>query len=245
MFEYNEGTIKENQIRISPSGINDLIGHFPYWFKSRVLKQPYEYGKPDARVRGTILHALIESYYGKHTEDYVMSQVPEYLEKMGITDSWQMMNDIDLMFNAWKEEFGSKHKPDSMEQWLEFEPNDRIIISGTYDALFGDTVTDWKTGSKKKSNIDSYKNQLYLYTWLLRKQGKEVNNIQVCFIQTPLKSGAVNIVVMKEPIDEDYMTSLISSIQVCSKNAVKAMDNQDIKEFLSSIPAKSPYDRSY
>lgn len=247
MFGYNEGTLKMNQVRISPSGVNDLLGHFPYWFKSKVLKQDYDYGKPDNRVLGTVIHAMIENYYtSQYAPEYVLNQSSEYIEQMGVSDSWELINKADLMFDAWVEEFGSKEgKPSSLEQWVEFEPSDRIKISGTYDALFEHTLFDWKTTTKKKTIIDNYKNQLYLYAWLLRKQGKIIDNVGVCYIQQPLKSGKVNIVKVVEPIDGDYMVNLINRVKTASEKVIEAYDNEVIKNFLSEIEVKSPYDRSY
>lgn len=246
MFEYNEGVILENQLRISPSSVNDLLGHFPYWFKSKVLKQKYEYGKPDNRVIGTIIHKLIETLYtGEHTYDEVMAEGINYMEANNISDTWEMITKIGLMFDTWKEEFYNKYpKPRKLEHWLEFEPSNRIKISGTCDVIFDKTVFDWKSTQKKKSSISQYKNQLYLYAWLLRKEGATIENVGICFIQHPLKSGNVNIVVIEEPIDEDYMKDLIAKIRTASELAIEAYDNETIRDFLSKIEVKSPYDRS-
>lgn len=246
MFEYNEGTLKMNQIRISPSGVNELLNNFSYWFKSRVLKQSYEYGKPDNRVLGTVLHALIENYYTKeHTQEEVLEKAGEYITNSGVVDSWKLIENVDTMFEAWKEQFAKEHEePSKVEGWVEFEPSNRIKLSGTYDALFGDTLFDWKSTATKKSTFGNYKAQLYTYAWLLRKNDIEVNNIGICYIQQPLKSGQVNIIVLKEPIDEDYMRSLIGKIKTASDKVIEAMDNEVIRDFLANIDEKSPYDRS-
>lgn len=245
MFEYNEGTVKENQIRISPSSVGDLITNFPYWFKAKVLKQPYDYGKPDNRVLGTVVHAMIDNYYSKEmSHEVLIERSSEYIINSGVSDSWDMIQMADVMFEAWIEEFGKKNKPSSSEQWVEFEPNDRIKISGTYDAIFDKRVHDWKTTASKKSDFGSYKSQLYLYAWLLRRSNVDIDEIGITYIQKPLKSGKVNVVTLIEPIDDGYMNQLIIKIQKASKKAIEALDNDVIREFISEIDVRSPYDRS-
>lgn len=254
--EYNKGNLKENQLRVSPSGVKFLLENTPHWINENVLGNRNVSNKTNMDA-GTAFHYMIEKYYENQDMVNVVNEALEWLEKEGHTDTWEAEEQLTKMFDVWVNEFPKtiQEKPE-MEQWVEFEPNDKIMLSGTVDAIFRKTklLIDWKTSGSRKKDIKSYKSQMYLYAWLLRQNGCEINKVGACVVKRPARrkkptednevfgDSAIDIII--EPIDEDYMSELIQNIKERIKLVEMAHSNELTPiEWLSLVGVPDPYDR--
>ena len=244
MFEYKAGTKPENGIRVSPSGVDKLLTNHPKWMQEFVYGIDRFQGNANTRL-GTIVHALIENYYiKKYSADRMEEKIEEYLEKEGVADRWEFTGKAYAMFNSFVENYASKNVvPDVHEGWVEYQPNSRIVVSGSFDALDGKTVVDYKTTRNKKDKITiEYRRQLYMYAWALRQNGTEIDSVRIVYIQQPLKSGNCNIYVDEEPIDEEFMADLIDDVKDKAKIVLSVMDGKlSASEYLQSVTVGSAF----
>ena len=229
LFEYRAGTAPEGGFRLKPSSISKLIDNPHAWYESNIQGKNDFHGNTNTRL-GSIIHALVENYYTKEYTYYeIVERAKVWLEEKEEPDQWKIIDSIEPMYNAWVKEYAEKYqKLQTIEGWVEYQPHDKIIVSGSYDALDGDTVVDYKTTGRKKSDLGDYWVQLYTYAWLLRKNGVTVNNVRIVYIQTPLKSGAVNIVTVEEPIDESAMSELVERIKDESMQVLETLDDPSL-----------------
>ena len=247
MFKYNSGEPKEGQIRISPSGIKDLIKNRPHWIKSNVLNQRKQADMTNANI-GTVIHAMIEATYKGIEPMGVLQAGLAYYE---FTNMWDVGQMLEIMYESWKREYyPTDSEGGTNELWLEFEPSKEIVISGTSDRIVNNTIIDWKSTGSKLSSIDSYRGQLYMYAWIARKNGYEVDNIQAVGITRPRFSsktkewGKSSISVVNEPIDEEYLKILIGKVQHSVKDVLEVIGNKDILDWIGSTDILDPFDRS-
>ncbi len=226
--EYKSGELKSGQIRISPSGISTLIDNQYGWYKSNILKEDRFTGNSASRL-GTIIHHRIEHFY-KGTAHNKQEEI-DWLTKEGEIDIWAITEAIEPMWEVWLKEYGNIYpKMDKCEEWLEFEPNDNIKVSGTVDGIVGDTIVDWKTTSTKKSSLGDYKYQLYMYAYLARELGHTINNVSVCYIVKPTKTLPARVFVITEPIEDEAMSWLIARVQLESRLLVECRDDDSLVE---------------
>ena len=228
-LEYYGGEpLAEGKIRLSPSSISNMFRNSGDWYQESILKKNPFSGNTASRL-GSIIHNRIELFYQGKTHDKQIEE--DWLAKEEESDMWAITEVVDDMFEQWVEQFGKLHpKPEHLEKFMSFEPMEDIVVSGSCDAIFGDTITDWKTSKAKKSSIGAYMYQLYIYAWLARKEGMEINNIQVVYIMQPTKTMKSRIEICKEPICEERMTWLLSRLKLESELLLECRDNPSLVE---------------
>jgi hypothetical protein len=248
MFKYNAGVKPENGIRISPSGIKDFIKNRPHWIKSNVLGIRKQDDMSNANI-GTIIHAMIEGVYLKIEPNDILQAGLDYFD---FSDRWHKEEMLNIMFKSYMEDYyPTDMETQQNELWLEFKPNDRIIISGTCDRISNGVLIDYKSSASKVSRLDSYRSQLYLYAFMARQQGIDVHSIRVVGIPRPKLSektdkwGVCTVTSITEGIDEEYMQRLIGLIQEASKDILQVLDEPKILNWLESTQIQDPYDRSH
>ena len=251
---YNEGQTKEGQIRISPSGVKNLIYNRPFWIKQHILGMR-EINNKESLDLGTAMHHLFESYLLGKELSVSLPEAIEYLEMQGYSDTHEAHERLTKMFYMWKDNIHEFAEGEiKTEQWLEFEPNDKIKMSGTLDAMFGDTILDWKSSGTRKKSLDAYKHQLYLYAFIARQQGMIVNNVGAVVIKTPAKrtepkgdeifgSSAIDIII--EKIDEEFMDKFIKDLKESIKDIQFVIENQTILDWIKNTSIPDPYNRDF
>ena len=230
MYEYYKIPIKEGDTLISPSSLAQMFDNPKAWYDNHILGLKSFSGN-DNTYLGTMLHARIHMYYLGEPIDKELEIA--YLDSSNALDSWKIMEQLEPMYASWVEQYGKVNKkPNELEIALQYSPIDGYVIGGSIDAIIGDTICDWKTSSKSKSSLADYRHQLYCYAFIARKNGFTINNIQVVNIVKPTTKGEVKVNVLVEPIDEEYMKSFLSSLQLQVKRIQLAKDKPELAELL-------------
>ena len=247
MFKYNQGVVPDGVIRVSPSSIKDLIKNRPFWIKSNVLKIRKQDDMTNANI-GTVLHAMIEGTYKGLYEEEILEAGLSYFE---FTNSWRVSEMLKIMYSQWKETYYlTDREVKQNETWLEYQPNDKVILSGTCDRISDGVIIDYKSSGSKISSIDSYRGQLYLYAWIARKMGMDIHSVRVVGVPRPRwsdkteKFGVCSVTSITEPIDEEYMSKLITDVKDAIQDIIQACDSQEILNWIKSTEILNPYDRS-
>lgn len=179
--DYNSGNpLKEGQIRISPSQVSMLSDNELGWYKSNVLG---ERNPSNTAMRlGTLTHYMCSCYLlGEFQPSDV--EIVEWLDRENETDQWRVIDDAKLMAKCFKDNWECDGDGLLSEHWVEYEPNEKLILSGTADIITDDTVWDIKTTSKAKSSIGDYWMQLYTLAYIMRMNGRDnINNIGVIYL---------------------------------------------------------------
>ena len=229
-LQYHKIDIKEGEILISPSSIAQMFDNSGAWYKSYILGEKTFSGN-DNTYLGSLIHNRIELYYLGEPIDKELEIA--YLDSSNALDSWKIIEQLEPMHKTWVEQYGKVNKkPNELEIALQYSPIEGYVIGGSIDAIIGDTICDWKTSSKSKSSLSDYRMQLYAYAFIARKNGFTINNIQVVNIVKPTTKGEVKVNVLVEPIDEEYMKSFLSSLQLQVKRIQLAKDKPELAELL-------------
>lgn len=184
MFEYRP--IDFDGFVVKPSSIATFMDNPKAWYTTHITKENVFQGNTST-VLGSIVHGFIEAHYtGKEiTKEDVTEFLKQYEDNQDV-DEWKILDSYEHMVKQWKKLYvPPAFEPKLIESQIKFTPRDGFCIGGSIDALFGDTLVDWKTTTSKKSSIGDYKYQLLTYAYILRKTGVEVNNIQVVYMNTP------------------------------------------------------------
>ena len=240
-LDYHKIQVEEGEILISPSSIAQMFDNSGAWYKSYILGEKSFSGN-DNTYLGSLLHNRIEEYYLKRDNGQVKIDKElesAYLASSNALDSWKIMEQLEPMYKQWIEQYGTASKtPNELELALQYSPIDGIVLGGSIDAIIGDTVNDWKSSSKSKTSLADYKMQLYCYAFIARKNGFKINNIQVVNIVKPTVKGEVKVNVLKEPIDEEYMSWFLGQLQLQVKRIKLAKEKP---EYASLLFVDNPY----
>jgi hypothetical protein len=233
--EYNSGDkLKDGQIRISPSQVSQLSDNEWKFYQRAVLGENDFTGNTATRL-GTVTHYYAEAIL-KGIEAPNDSEVIDYLESQNEADMWRVCDDSKAMAKAFEDNYKNDLSNNvESEKWFQYEPNDKIMLSGTADIvdLKTNTIWDIKTTSKLKSSIGDYWLQLYTLAYIARQNDCEVDNVGIIYLIAPTKTMGARYAAVKEPIDEDRLAKFIKWLQVKAKKIIYARDN-DMAEILLS-----------
>lgn len=235
-YGYNDIKI-EGKTRLSPSSFSKLYDNPSKWYKEAILKQGSFTGNTKT-VIGTIIHARIHRYYDGIEPidlDNEFKYVETYNENPEV-DEWKVREEVDRIWDMVRLSYLEKYpKPDKMEEGIMFEPPDtKYFLGGSYDALEGDTIIDFKTTATtpKKINVSHWL-QLLSYALILRFNGVKVNKMRVVYIVRLKKEPKV--VVLEEQISDDDIIFMKEQI----KNTIRRLEmvdfNPDYKDIMFAI----------
>ena len=254
-LEYNNIKI-DGKVRISPSSIYGLFDNPAKWYKSTILGQKDPIN--ENLVIGTMIHSRIEDFYNGNEVD--TDKEFDYLQQFVRLPEINEWNIGEVIHHTWKavEEFlkSETKKPDSMEQSLIYEPisNPDVFIGGTYDYLIGDTIGDYKTCTTLPKAISSHhKLQVLLYAWMLRQQGKVVNNIEITYI-SKWKAGTISpktknvigskkpeVIVIKEQIKEEDISFILDQVKNLGRRISMCKEDPSLVDVLFYVNPLSKY----
>ena len=185
-YKENDYGLPEDILRISPSSIYEFTSRKWDWYRSQILKEELFTGNT-ASVLGSCIHRVAEVYIKKNTLDldelteYVNSQTDPEIDKEYI------LSQIKPMANALIYFFNLYGKPTKSEEIVKYKLSDKVYLAGTYDALMGDILIDFKTTSRLNAPTEipmNYKWQLLSYAYALRLNGVNVNKVRIVWITT-------------------------------------------------------------
>ena len=160
------------------------------------------------------------------------------IQKYGMNpavDSAVVLREYPRMVAEWKLNFYANNPmPDFTETEVEIIEHDHekeggkrdIWTMGTADAIFGNTLVDWKTCSSKPKGIGNYKYQLMQYARAFNKTGKHnIDTIKIVYIQRQTKTIAPRIyefehkITPKDWIEANYFAELqVNTLLLADEN---------------------------
>lgn len=230
---YGGEKLKENQIRISPSSIQLLSDNEEVWYRRNILKESSLRTSTAMRL-GTLTHYLCECYLTGE-EEPSEGDIIQWLEDSQEDDMWRVLEQSSQMSKAFKDSYPREWVSKSeSEVWVEYEPTDGVIFSGTADIIVGDTVIDIKTSTKKKSSIGDYRYQLLLLAWILNKNGRDITKMGIINLVPATKTLPARYTYIEEEINQDEMKSFIQWLKLKYKKVLLAKEYGDDWEVVMS-----------
>ena len=210
-LEYNNIDVGD-RIKISPSGFSNFAGNPRLWYENNILKTGTFRGNTNTVV-GTIIHNRIEQWFNNEPIDEDAEAV--YIESFNETrdvEPWKVVDDVKRLWVLLEVELPTWEKPSEMEKAVRLDiPNSNYTIAGTFDYLRGTTLGDYKTASSAPKKIKvSHKIQMSLYVLSARAMGTQITHWEVTYI---VKTKTPKIVVLNEPIDEEFVAETKQEIK--------------------------------
>lgn len=231
-FDYNDLKI-EGKKRIRPSSMSKLFDHPAKWYKETILGQNSFFGNTNT-VIGDIIHGRIHKYYDG-IEPVDIDDELEYItthKDNPDVNEWTVADEVDRIWDLVRLAYLEKYpKPDEAEGSVQFEiPNSKYYIGGSFDAIEGQTVIDFKTTSVTPKKITSaHRLQLLTYALILNLKGRKTNNMRVVYI-VKLKKEPKVVILEEEIQDRD-----LEYIKLQIKNIVKRLELVDEDETLREL----------
>lgn len=167
----------------------------PQEFALQVFEGQKTFSGNTATVLGTLVHYALHGAMTGLDKEQIIKDIEEYklLQKEALKD------ELDLIeCEKWKDmanaciEYMSTSEPQFYKNGKSEEHvsyvKDNIELSGTIDLYYGDTIIDFKTTSKLSDYTEmteNYREQMYIYTWMLKQKGIDIRWITNVFIHVP------------------------------------------------------------
>ncbi len=202
-FEYTDIKIKEGEFKISPSGISKFFEYPPIWYKDNFMGEQSFKGNTASEL-GTIIHAIAEAV--AKNEPTTREEIQAYLDTIdnADVDKDEILKAYPEMASVLVNQYLLKNIPDKTEQQTLRDLGDGILIGGTYDAIQGTTLIDYKTTkSKPREGADmpwGYKTQLMSYAYSLKAEGVSIDRIRIVWVVKATKTLPVRIFVVNHMV---------------------------------------------
>lgn len=189
-FEYNDGKdITGDAFRISPSQLSRFFDDTSSWYREMLLGESGFQGSTASEL-GTVVHAAAEMYHNtgqvdtQAIEAYITNLTTPDLDKNEIRFQYRFM--VEALINCYLST--NKGTDTELFIWQELIPG--VGVGGSIDKYneHKATITDYKTmGSLDKARVPSvfpraYWFQQLTYAWVLRKQGKPVDYLELVYV---------------------------------------------------------------
>ena len=246
--------LPSGSIRISPSMLYKFTDKKHEWYRNQVLGEETFSGNTST-VLGTCVHRVAElaSKLGiDKALPYLQEEVPSYLSSFIANpevDNAYVEAQYIPMSIALLNFFRVFGVPSRSEEKVALHIRDNIYLAGTFDALQGSTLIDYKTTSKTSPDMDIpnyYKWQLLAYAYALKEQGIKVDNIRIVWITNnivgrisektgkPMKDYPTQVVPVTEIITEDDMRFIKDYITLIADTIKCGIDNPELVYMLFS-----------
>jgi hypothetical protein len=232
IFDYNDGgdAIPKDAFRISPSGVEKFFSDKTNWYRENLLGQDKKFTGSTSTVLGTCVHTVAEVVANAvtnktpHDSELLAEKIAEYIDTYEDNEDY----DTSKIHSLWKnmaeplvKDFVLQANTIATEDFISHELLPGIFVGGSYDAITSSaptdtmemvkagtnvgllTVRDYKTASKKPSSFSyAYKLQAYTYAYILRQQGINIQEVELCYAVQPTKTIGVRTVQFKLPFDQ-------------------------------------------
>lgn len=244
---------KDCVLKISPSQFSKFIDKPHQWYREVILKEK-GFNYSTASVIGTIVHYLAEKVGKK--QNYIKDEIYKYINSFVENDDY-CKKTVTNSFESMATTLIQNYVLPNMDNFLEVESKHFAEIgygyyaSGTLDVLHGTKddcmIVDYKTYNSKtkpKTIPSYYKYQLLVYAFILRKNGYNVNRIQLVYVNRnidggvsdktnkPLKSYPPEVVVLTETITDDDVDFITSLLQLCVETCLATIEYPELTHVL-------------
>jgi len=224
VFEYND--IKVDGIKLSPSGLANFFSNPSNWYRDTFTDENTFKGNTGSTI-GTIIHGVCESVAKNEPVDrevveaYIDSIDNEDVDKAEVREHWYGMS------HALVNEYVLKQPPELIEYQTKCEVAKGIWLAGTIDGVYlnsGGILLDYKS-ARTKPNTETipfnYKTQMMAYSYMLKQEGKEINQLRIAYVSRKTKTlpprvFVVNHIITKEDWDDfdDILKLVVETIQL-------------------------------
>ena len=226
-FSYTDIKVPEGVFKISPSGISKFFEMPSIWYGDNFLGENSFTGNTSSYL-GTIVHAIAEGV--AKGESTSREEIEDFLDTIDDPDinKNEIRSNYPEMSRVLINEYLLKNMPDLVEQQTLAEVSEGVMVGGTYDAIQGNTLIDYKTAARKP-NVETmafgYKIQLLSYAWSLRKEGTIIDRLRLVYIVRATKTLPARVFVVNHMITpedwqmiEDTLDLMAETIQLQKSN---------------------------
>jgi RecB family exonuclease len=233
-FEYTDIEVPEGSFKISPSGISKFFDVPSVWYRDNFLGENSFTGNTASEL-GTIIHAIAEAYAldestnREEVEAYLDTLTDPDIDKQVIRDNYPEMAKV--LVN----EYLRYNQPDKVEQPVLLNLGDDVLIGGTYDAIQGSTLIDYKTTAKKPNTETipwNYKVQLMSYAYALRSNGVLIDRIRIVWVVKPTKTLPARVFVVNHMITNEDWQDIQDTLELMKQTIMLQRSNPEYTHLL-------------
>lgn len=230
-FDYNEIELPvDGHFKISPSGIGKFFEMPSVWYRDNFLGENSFTGNT-ASYLGTILHAIAEAVAKGESTD--REEVEAFLDIIDDPDvDKEMIRDhYPEMSSALINQYVLKNMPDRIEEGIYAKVKNGIYVGGTFDAVQGDTLIDYKSASSKPrtdSMVFNYKIQLLAYAWILKQSGVEINRLRLVYVTRRTKTLPSRLFEVNHMITGEDWTLIEETLNLMADTVIKQWEEPSL-----------------
>jgi hypothetical protein len=264
-FSYNSGTgiIPKDDFRISPSQLSKFFDSTSQWYREHLLGEEGFTGNT-ATYLGTCVHAAAEMYTDSGKVDH--SAILSYIDsiKDPEVDKQEIRSQYPVMVNTLIAKYLSLYNhPVETEIFVHEELLPKVHAAGSIDR-YDETrrrIIDYKSiGSLDKARVPTkfprnYWFQQMTYAWILKKQGKPVDFVDLVYISRsntgrisektgkPMKDYPSEVNILTHQITQDDMDAIEGILQLVSESVDTWNSHPELRHILAQdqrLKAKKP-----
>lgn len=190
-FSYNPGTFPADSFRISPSQLSRFFDTTSQWWREFYLGEAPAFTGSTASHLGTCVHAAAAMYHDSQSIDH--AAILSYIDSLpSDIDKAEIRFQYPLMANTLIQSYLSRNTHTYSEEFVSHELLPNIFVGGSIDASTPNIVVDFKTTSSKTAPTSfprPYYFQLLTYAWLLRKQGRPIDQLRLVYVTRTIDGG--------------------------------------------------------
>lgn len=190
-FQYNPGTFPADSFRISPSQLSRFFDTTSQWWREFYLGEAPAFAGSTASELGTCVHAAAAMYHDSQSVDHAailsyIDSLPSDIDKAEIHFQYPLM--VDTLIQSYL----ARNTHTYSEEFVSHELLPNIFVGGSIDASTPNIVVDFKTTSAKTPPTSfprQYYFQLMTYAYLLRKQGRPIDQLRLVYVTRTIDGG--------------------------------------------------------
>jgi len=224
---------KDNCFNVSPSSLHSWFENKAKWGKDYIKKEGSFDGNTNT-VFGSICHGIFEAYSTNQlvSEADVMQYLAKY-ETNSNVDAWFIQDNWSDAQREIVKFMGTRPQVDKIESQVVYEVEKGYTIGGTYDALTGKTLTDYKTCSAKPSKIKKeHVIQLATYAIALELNGQPIDTLEIVYIVKPNIKGKIS---EKSGKVIGIKQTVIQSLQEPFTDELRQMVKGELKHLIETV----------
>jgi len=260
MFAYNDGSteIPKGDFKISPSGIEKFFSDKTTWYRENLLGEAKKFTGSTSTVLGTCVHVVAEviansvSSGTPHNSEELATAINDYISTYDNKEDYDTQKIRDLWRNMAEplmKDYVLQANTIATEGYIKHELLPGIWAAGSYDAITSTipnddinnpkgqlTLRDYKTASKKPSSFSyAYKLQAFTYAYILKQQGINISQVELCYTIQPTKAKPFEYRTLNFtlPFDDQAYTFIECILKLIAESVQCFKDYEDLQYLLA------------
>jgi len=259
LFDYVDGKdlLPKDCFKISPSGVEKFFSEKTNWYYENLLGADKRFTGSTSTVLGTRVHACAEVVANAkmdktpHDSELLAEKIAGYIDSYVDNDDY----DTGKIHSLWKNmaeplirDFVIEAHTLRTEDFIQHELLPGIFVAGSYDAITSTvpnddinkpigvlTVRDYKTASSKPSTFSyAYKLQAFTYAYILRQNGINITQVELCYAIQPTKTLPVRTFNFKLPFDDQAYNFIEGILKLIAESVQTFKDYVDLRYLLAA-----------